>query len=163
MMEPTPTTEAITRAPCFDDFVLNDGQRLRRALVARWGVEVGNDLHAEAMARVWEDWDRVGAMTNPIGFAYRIAQSASRRHTRWARRIVLPQEDFDDADEDDGRDIFLSLGALRPLQRSCVVLVHAHGWSYQEVADTLGITVTAVTNHVHRGMRRLRREFGGPR
>ena len=62
--------------------------------------------------------------------------------------------------EDVSGDIFLSLGELKPLQRTCVVMVHAHGWSYREVAEIVGISVAAVTNHVHRGMQRLRREFG---
>lgn len=147
----------------FDEFVRVDGERLRRVLVARWGVEVGNDLHADAMARVWQDWDRLASMSNPAGYAYRVAQSASRHHTRWRRRVVLPREDVAGVHEDHGGDIFLSLGALKPLQRTCVVLVHAHGWSYAEVAEILGISIAAVTNHVHRGMQQLRRQFGEPR
>ncbi len=37
-----------------------------------------------------------------------------------------------------------------------VLLVHAHGWSYAEVADVLDIRVSAVRNHVHRGLTKLR-------
>ena len=109
---------------------------------------------------MWERWDRVEPMANRAGYAYRVAQSSSRRHTRWKRGVLLPREDFAGAHADDGRDIFLSLGALKPLQRTCVVLVHAHGWTYADVAEVLGISIAAVTNHVHRGMRQLRREFG---
>lgn len=157
---PIPVAEQLP-LPSFDEFVAGDGERLRRVLVAQWGVDVGNDLHAEAMAAVWEDWDRVGRMDNPSGYAYRVAQSASRRHRRWRRAVQLPREEGAPA-HDDGGDIFLSLGALKPMQRTCVVLVHAYGWSYRDVADILGISVAAVTNHVHRGMQRLRRQFGEP-
>lgn len=144
----------------FDEFARVDGERLRRALVARWGLDAGNDLHADAMAKTWESWDRVESMSNPAGYAYRVAQSSSRRHSRWRRRVVLPREEFGDAHADDGRDIFLSLGELKPLHRTCVVLVHAYGWTYSEVAEMLGISIAAVTNHVHRGMKQLRQQFG---
>ncbi|HKY15615.1 MAG TPA: sigma factor-like helix-turn-helix DNA-binding protein [Microthrixaceae bacterium] len=147
----------------FEDFVATDGARLRRVLVAREGMDVGSDLCAEALAAVWKDWDRVGRMSNPAGYAYRVAQSANRRHRRWGRGVEFPREELDPAWEDVSGDIFLSLGVLKPLQRTCVVLVHAHGWSYREVAEILDISVAAVTNHVHRGMQRLRRELGEER
>ncbi len=110
---------------------------------------------------VWRDWARVGRMQNPAGYAYRVAQSANRRHRRWRRGVEFPSEHFDPAWEDVTGDIFLSLGALKRLQRTCVVMVHAHGWSYREVAAIVGISVAAVTNHVHRGMQRLRSETRG--
>lgn len=144
----------------FEDFLATDGVRLRRAMVARYGVDIGNDLSAEAMASVWADWTRVAAMSNPAGYAYRVAQSASRRHLRWHRSIVLPNENIEPPQEDATGDIFMSLGALKPLQRTCIVLIHAHRYSYQEVADLLGISTAAITNHVHRGMKRLRADLG---
>ena len=144
----------------FEEFVATDGARLLRVLVAREGVDVGSDLCADALAVVWKDWDRVGRMANPAGYTYRVAQSANRRYRRWGRGVEFPREEFDPVWEDVAGDIFLSLGELKPLQRTCVVMVHAHGWSYREVAEIVGISVAAVTNHVHRGMQRLRREFG---
>lgn len=159
-MGETRTVDLEAQLPDFANFVATDGERLRRVLVAREGVDVGSDLCAEALAAVWKDWDRVGRMSNPAGYAYRVAQSANRRHRRWRRGVEFPREEFDPAWEDVSGDIFLSLGGLKPLQRTCVVLVHAHGWRYEEVAEILEISVAAVTNHVHRGMKRLRRELG---
>ena len=50
MLVPSQGVEAITLdvtgAPEFDEFVAADGHRLRRALVARYGVDVGNDVQA---------------------------------------------------------------------------------------------------------------------
>ena len=34
----------------FDAFAAADGERLRRTLVARYGVDVGNDVCADALA-----------------------------------------------------------------------------------------------------------------
>ncbi|MFT3852441.1 MAG: sigma factor-like helix-turn-helix DNA-binding protein [Ilumatobacteraceae bacterium] len=44
----------------------------------------------------------------------------------------------------------------RPAQRSAVLLIKAHGCSYAETAELRGISEAAVTNHLHRGLKRLR-------
>ena len=144
----------------FDAFAGREGERLRRVLVARYGVDVGNDLCADALAKAWERWDEVSAMGNPIGYLYRVAQSASRRYRRWGRTVLLPTEVPEHAHNDASGDIFLSLGRLKAAQRTSVVLVHAHGWTYQEVAEVLGVPVTTIVNHVHRGISKLRADLG---
>jgi RNA polymerase sigma factor (sigma-70 family) len=48
------------------------------------------------------------------------------------------------------------LAKLNRAQRVAVVLVHSHGWTYAEVAEVLDVSLDAVRNHVHRGLRRLR-------
>jgi DNA-directed RNA polymerase specialized sigma24 family protein len=148
-----------TAKEAFEAFVESDGARLRRVLVAQHGVDLGNDLCADALAKAWTDWDRVRAMENPTGYLYRVAQSASRRYRRWRTQLMFPVEVHDAAAPGSG-DIFLSLGRLSDLQRICVVMVHAHGWTYPEVAEVLGIATTAVTNHVTRGMAKLRNDLG---
>jgi RNA polymerase sigma-70 factor (ECF subfamily) len=54
-------------------------------------------------------------------------------------------------------EMFDVLARLSPRQRVSVLLVHAYDWTYPEVAEVLGIKVSAVTNHVHRGTKKLRR------
>ena len=148
------------RDASFRAFAAGEGERLRRVLVARYGVDLGNDLCADALARAWEHWDEIGAMANPTGYLYRVAQSASRRYRRWGRRIHFPPEFTDRSSSDPSGDIFLSLGNLKPAQRIAVVMVHAHGWTYREVADVLDVPVTTVVNHVHRGLAKLRADLG---
>jgi DNA-directed RNA polymerase specialized sigma24 family protein len=53
------------------------------------------------------------------------------------------------------------LGGLNHEQRVSVLLVHGYGYSYGDVAEVLGVSVAAVTNHVHRGLVALRKELGG--
>jgi DNA-directed RNA polymerase specialized sigma24 family protein len=139
----------------FDAFARSDGERLRRVLVACYGVEVGNDVCADAMAYAWEHWERVRSMENPAGYLYRVAQSASRRHRRWRRPISLPPEANS---PDDGHDpgLHAALAALKINQRACVVMVHVYDWTYQQTADALGMPVTSVRNHVQRGLAALR-------
>lgn len=139
----------------FDAFVANEGERLRRALVARYGVDTGNDVCADALAYAWQHWRRVEPMENPIGYLYRVAQSASRRHRRWRQRPNLPPE-RSRVDASTDIDLGAALARLKPVQRTCVVLVHIYDWSYDDVAATLGVTGASVRNHLHRGITRLR-------
>jgi DNA-directed RNA polymerase specialized sigma24 family protein len=44
-----------------------------------------------------------------------------------------------------------------------VLLVKSYGFSYREAADVLGLSEAAITNHVHRGLERLRTMMGDDR
>lgn len=158
MMPPsTPPSERSAAPRSFDDFAADDGERLGRVLVAQFGVDVGRDLCADAMAYAWANWSAVGAMANPTGYLYRVARSSFRWHRRWRHHVVFPNELPVGEHHDSSNDIFQSLKALTETQRVCVVLVHAHSSSYAEVAEVLGISQDAVRNHVHRGLQRLRK------
>lgn len=143
----------------FEAFVAGPGVNLRRALVARYGHETGLDLHADALERAWRDWARIGGMANPAGYLWRTARSGQRRYRRWGRTSPFPGDDVLAAPDVVERDLFLSLGALREEERVAVVLVHAHGATYQDVADLLGVPITTVTNLVHRGLAKLRSDL----
>jgi RNA polymerase sigma factor (sigma-70 family) len=145
----------------FDRFVSVVGARLRRVLIAHHGVEVGNDATDEALAYAWEHWGRVQVMDNPAGYLYRVASSSARRHRRWRRTVDLPFERTR-PDEPSDPGLHTALATLTPPQRVCVVLVHVYDWTYDQTAEVTGYSVAAVTNHVHRGLRGLRRALGEP-
>jgi RNA polymerase sigma factor (sigma-70 family) len=147
-------TPRITRD--FDAFTATEGKHLQQALVAAYGPDDGADLYADAMLRAWTDWDRVGAMTNPAGYLWRVARSNHRRYRRWYRKPKFPSRQVLDRTDLTDRDLFLSLGSLSDGERVAVVMVHAHRATYQEVADLLDVPVTTVNNLVRRGLTRLR-------
>jgi RNA polymerase sigma factor (sigma-70 family) len=157
-----PLSQSVEDEAWFTTFVESDALRLRQVLLARFGVDVGCEVWGETVTWAWEHRGRVREMTNPVAYLYRVAQSASRRYVRWHRRVVLVSND--EALMENGRmvdlDLVDALGSLRRDQRVAVTLVHAYGWSYAEVAELLGISVAATTNHVHRGLRTLRRALG---
>lgn len=142
----------------FDAFVADAGERVRRALVAFYGVEIGTEAAADALAIAWERWAEVSAMDNPAGYLFRVGQSRARPHLRWARRAaVFPATGAVVGGGDPALvDLFAALARLRPPQRAAVLMTKSYGFTYAEVASMLGITETAVTNHVHRGLQRLR-------
>jgi RNA polymerase sigma factor (sigma-70 family) len=142
----------------FSRFVAEIEPRLRRALVAFYGVEVGSEATADALAVAWERWDSVESMANPIGYLFRVGQSRSRRYRR--RAVVLPAVPESELPEIDPR-LPRALAGLSDRQRAAVLLVHAHGWTQTETAEALGCSVSTVRNHLERGMRRLRGTLGG--
>ena len=143
----------------YEVFVAVDGERLRRVACARYGIEVGNEVTADALAWAWEHWERVETMANPVGYLFRVAQSAARRHHRWRRPVRLPAEPRDELRSSEP-GLERALATLAHRQRTAVLLVHGLGWSYQEAADAMGVSLAAVRNHVHRGLKQLRRVLG---
>ena len=92
-----------------------------------------------------------------VAYLFRVAQSSSRRYFRWQRgRADFPGELRVTQPTTDALELLELLSTLTDHQRTSVVMVHAHGWTYAETAEALGISVAAVTNHVHRGLERLR-------
>jgi hypothetical protein len=122
----------------FDEFACAYQSRFTDALVARFGPQLGVDASAHAMAYAFEHWTRVGAMERPLAYLYRVAQSSLRPHWRWLRHrsIAFPPEL---ATRETGERIDLSraLTTLSEEQRVSVLLIHAYGWTYREVAELL--------------------------
>jgi RNA polymerase sigma factor (sigma-70 family) len=142
----------------FSRFVAATEPRLRRALVAFYGVDVGSEATADALAVAWERWPEIEPMSNPVGYLFRVGQSRSRRYRR--RSLVFPAVVAEELPEVDPR-LPTALARLSHRQRAAVLLVHAHGWTQAETADALGCSISTVRNHLDRGMRRLRAELGG--
>jgi RNA polymerase sigma factor (sigma-70 family) len=130
--------------------------RLRRALVARYGLDIGCEVAAEAMLWGVENADRLSAMGNPAGYLFRVGQTIARRLFRDRDRLVFPDEPRWADSSDLPGDVFDELKRLKPEQRVAVLLVHGYGFTYREVADLLEVTEAAVTNYVHRGLAKLR-------
>lgn len=140
----------------FADFVATHEEHLRRAFVAAYGGDRGREATAEALAYAWENWTRIGQMTNAPGYLYRVGQSRTR-HKRPILSFAPPPQ---------GESVFepTLIPALKQLtvnQRTAVVLVHGYGWTLREVGDLTGVKVTTVQNHLNRGLAKLRRELNG--
>lgn len=115
--------------------------RLRRALVAHYGPVDGREAAGDALSWAWEHWGDVRAMANPVGYLYRVGQTAARRHQ--PRPLPVPAA-ASVGDDPAGGDVDL-IDALRGLsdqQRVALLLVHAHGYSLREAAEVLDIAVS---------------------
>jgi DNA-directed RNA polymerase specialized sigma24 family protein len=143
----------------YDSFVAEHRPRLLQVLVARFGIEVGADATADAMAYSFEHWDRVESMTNPLGYLFRVGQTSARKQFRWSRSFALPEPEPNRLpDVEPG--LARALMKLDYEQRVMVMLVHGHDWSYAEVAAVFDVTVTKVRNELSSAMQKLRKQLG---
>ena len=125
--------------------------------------QLGVEACAEATAWAWANRDRLLAMANPVGYLYRVGQTAVRNETRFHRAPLFPRRGPRPRRcrlADPG--LHEALTRLTPDQRAAVMLVHAHGYRYAEAADLLDIPVSTLKNHLHRGSRRLRKILEQP-
>lgn len=143
--------------PTFTDFYREVEPRVRRALVAAFGVDIGSESAAEALAFGWENWERVGQMPNPAGYLFGVGRNKARRHR--SRRVAFPVPPVGHEFEVEP-GIPEALSRLSEKQRVTVLLVYGDEWTWPEVAELLGVSVSTVQKHLERGMSKLRRSIG---
>lgn len=139
----------------FEGFVREVEPRLRVALVAVFGQERGRDATAAALAWGWEHCDRIKAMDNAAGYLYRVGRS-SQRERKSPEFLPVPESRMPDVEP----GLPKALRRLSERQRLAVVLVHAYGWSRQEVAELVGVSVSTLDSHLARGLGKLRKSLG---
>ncbi len=131
--------------------------------------ETAADVAQDALVRAWRALPRFRGDAAFSTWLHRITvNTASTARRRAYRDTGVPLEDVSGGLEDGGmtperagENVDLR-GALRDAiadlprgMRAVVVLKDVYGWSHQEVADALGITVTAAKVRLHRARRRL--------
>lgn len=139
----------------FDEFFEMERARLFRALllVTHDSAE-SEDLMQEAFVRVWERWDRVARLEDPVGYLFRTAMNLHRSRLRRAivavRRTVRSQAEYDPFEEVAAKDEAVrSLATLTSRQRAAIVVTELLGYSSEEAGAILGIrpgTVRSLTS-----------------
>jgi len=150
--------EAVPCSTGFEEFVASAEPSLRRALVASFGPTVGWDATVDALSWAWEHWDRLSRMNNPIGYLYRVGQTASRRY-RSGRSVELVGADHVVEPTGVAPELLPALARLSVQQRSTIVLIHGYAMTQRDVAAILDISVSTVREHLRRAMVALRREL----
>lgn len=143
----------------FSAFMTDTEPRIQRALRAGYGPEIGREATLEAFEYGWEHWNRIGAMSNPAGYLYRVGAHCAARLARNRGSMVLTTEvpTMSEPWVEPGLDG--ALDVLSGPQRTAVVLIHGFGWTYQEVSDLLGVRRSTVQRHTARAMSKLRSEL----
>jgi len=149
--------------------------------------EEARDLSQETFLRAFQNIDRFRGDASLKTWIYRIAINQARNRWRWWRRrrrdvtvsldatdeqreqplaATLPSDDSLNpeketlAREREGqlRD---ALSGLRRSYREAVILRDVEGFSYEEIADTLQISIGTVKSRISRGRMELRRTLEG--
>jgi RNA polymerase sigma-70 factor, ECF subfamily len=150
----------------FDRFFARNRDRLHAALwlITRDANEA-EDVAQDAFVRVWERWDRVGALDDPDGYLFRSAMNVFRNRRRRARvalrRVAgsAPAPDRLAAVEE--RDaVSRALATLTPRQRAAIVLMDLLDMPSEEAARAMGIRASTVRVLAARARAILRRQIG---
>lgn len=119
------------------------------------------DVAAEALARAYARWSKVGGLPYRDGWVLKVATNLSIDRLRRRPPEVWPELA---GDFEDGVELRIALNAalltLAPRQRQAVALRYLGGLSDQEVALALGISLGSVKTHIHRGLKGLRTRLG---
>jgi RNA polymerase sigma factor (sigma-70 family) len=139
-----------------------------KTLFQRLWLVTGNRAEAEelmqdAFLSVWQRWDRVAAMDEPVAYLYRTAMNLFRNRYRRSvlalrRTVQLAPSNDDFSDADDRAVIRHVLAALPPRQRAALVLTEILGFSSKEAGDALGVTdatIRSLTRHGRDAFRTL--------
>jgi len=145
----------------FDAFYAGTAKRAVAYVYAITGdLADAEDAVAEAYARAWQRWSKVGAYDDPAAWvrrvAYRVAVSGWRRarnrvtaHRRWGAGTPTAQLN---------PSIVYLVDALRRIpaaQRRAVVLHYLFGLSLREIADETDSSINAVKQRLSRARQSL--------
>jgi RNA polymerase sigma-70 factor, ECF subfamily len=132
------------------------------------------DIAQEALVRAWRALPRFRGDSQLSTWLHRITvNTAWSQKDRARRHAATPIEDHYDIPAPPGPDDPETAGELVELrsrlrgalarlpesQRQVVVMKDIHGWSHGEIAESMGITVTAAKVRLHRARARLARDL----
>jgi len=136
----------------FDEFFAAESETLyRRMRIVTRDHHEAEELVQDAFLAMYERWDRIATIADPVGYLYRTAfnlwKRRSRRAARAIRQAFTPPPGTDDFEAVDARTVVgEALGHLTPRQRAAVVLTDLVGLPSEEAGEILG--VRAVTARV---------------
>jgi RNA polymerase sigma factor (sigma-70 family) len=140
-----------------------------RTLFRRLWLVTGNRAEAEELMQdafllVWERWERVRAMDDPLGYLYRTAMNLFRKRYRRAalairRTIGLVPSSNDFSDADDRQVVRHVLATLPPRQRAALVLTEMLGFTSKEAGNALGVTDGTIRSLTRHGRDAFRKEM----
>lgn len=125
------------------------------------------DVAAEALARAYKNWPKLGRCDYLEPWIVRVATNLALDALRQAerRRAVSAAPQSEPSPEDRATAAVTIASALRRLprrQREAVVLCHLGGFTEAEAARVLRVSANTVKTHAQRGMAALRAQFNEP-
>lgn len=166
-MEEAPTIgleqEPAAEPRSFEAFFQEEHARLFGTLCLVTGEATeAEDVMQEAFLKLWERWERVGGLADPVAYLHRTAfnlfRSRRRRLLRSPRRSATRHSADPLAAVEVRHAVVGALRKLAPRQRAAVVLTELLGLSSAEAAQALRIrpgTVRVLASQGRAAMRRI--------
>jgi RNA polymerase sigma-70 factor (ECF subfamily) len=156
----------ISGAENFEEFFRAEQARLLRALYIVTGDRLlAEDVMQDAFVSLWERWERVRTLEDPIGYLYKTALNRVRRHQRRLARLVAalarltPRETLYDVEDHDA--VVQALGTLTARQRAAVVLTEMLGFDSETAGRLLGVKAVTARRLASKAREALRTALEG--
>jgi RNA polymerase sigma-70 factor (ECF subfamily) len=153
----------------FEEFYQATFRRLFTALCLVTGDRhEAEEIAQQSFVRVYERWDRVGAVEDPTGYLFRVSMNLFRSRYRRAslavrRMFSLAPDATDDLAAVETRDeVVRLLRGLEPRQRAAVLLTSMLDYSAEEAGQMLGLRASSIRSLTTRARARMRHEVGDP-
>jgi RNA polymerase sigma factor (sigma-70 family) len=151
----------------FRTFFADEHRRLFKTLYFVTGDRTeAADLMQEAFLKVWERWDRITEVDDPVAYLFKVALNGSRTRVRSVRRAAarqvpmhLVRDEFEEVDLRE--DVQRMLRGITPRQRAALLLLDLYGYGSQEAARIMGIRPSTVRALATQGRAALRAAGGG--
>jgi RNA polymerase sigma-70 factor, ECF subfamily len=153
----------------FESFFEENRSKLFGALCLVTGNrQEAEEITQDAFLKLWERWDRVSILEDPVGFLFRTAMNVFRNRVRRtalaARKAIRFIERADDlAAVEDRDEMVRAMRRLTPHQRAALVLTGYLGWSSEEAAKVLGVRASTVRALATKGRATARATVEGKR
>ena len=152
--------EAPAGPPSFEELFLDVHDRLYRALYFITGSSAdAEELMQDAFLKLWERWDRLDTIDDPVAYLFRVALNGFRcalRRAQMAARKVVPaagaRDPFDDIDLRE--DVRRMLRHISPRQRTAIVLTEILGYDSEQAAGSWASSRPPCACSHRRGARR---------
>jgi RNA polymerase sigma-70 factor (ECF subfamily) len=158
----SPRTTMADPPTTFESFFLDHRDRLFGVLcVMCANRHDAEELAQDAFLKMWERWDTVASLDDPVAYLHRIAINAFRKRLRRAevgRRLTRRAPE---SAPTTGEDVVLldeALRSLTPRQRAALVLTEILGYSADEAAKELGVKPSTIGALKYQGRAALKDE-----
>jgi RNA polymerase sigma factor (sigma-70 family) len=121
------------------------------------------EIAQDAFAKMWERWDTIDRIDDPIAYVHRVAMNSFRRRYRRAtlalrRGVGLTPPDRTLEAVEEREAVVRALSVLTARQRAAIVLTDLMDYSSEEAASMLGLRPGAVRSLASRGRAELRKK-----
>jgi RNA polymerase sigma factor (sigma-70 family) len=163
MRFPVERVEARAR---FDEFFEDEHERLFKALYFVTGNrQDAEELMQDAFLRLWERWDKIGRISDPTAYLFRVGLNGFRMRRRRASMTVqklvpVTQERDLFAEAEMRADVQRLLLGLTVRQRAALLLVDLLGYPSEQAARILRVRPSTVRALATKGRRALRATEG---